>query len=179
MKKCIARTSDRILPIPGAFVCAAVAFFSLRDYLYGAETAALLVGIFASCITVYVPFRMYAISGRGFYYDEEKIIFALSRKDRLEFRWKDLQSAMEASSLDITRQHFPEIWNFYFLKNGKIQQLSAMPRMAGYEELLAMLKKKEVPFHEADRHVVYDKKWADEIFRQVGGSKKEDSNEKH
>lgn len=95
MKKCIPRTSDRIITVLAAIVCAIAAFFAFRVLLYGGQSPVVFsaMGILLDGIAIHTIWRMIYMENWGFFYNDEKIIFALSRKDRREFRWEELQNA--------------------------------------------------------------------------------------
>ncbi len=95
MKKCIPRTSDRIITVLAAIVCAIAAFFAFRELLYGGQSPVVFfaMGILLGGIAIHTIWRMIYMGNWGFFYDDEKIIFALSRKDRWEFRWEELQNS--------------------------------------------------------------------------------------
>ena len=45
MKKCVPRTSDRIITVLAVIVCAIVAFFAFRELLYGEQSPVVFLGI--------------------------------------------------------------------------------------------------------------------------------------
>nr|WP_326185229.1 hypothetical protein [uncultured Oscillibacter sp.] len=178
MKKCGKSTVDLLLSVFAAFFCAGIAVWAFCQWMKEGDVIILYeVALFGGAAI----YAFLHIGGRGFSYDEEKIIFTLSRKDRREFRWDELQKAVENGEIDICYHSLSGVWDFSFPEKKKIREISATKRMAGYTELIAMLKKKNVPAHEADGRVIYDKKWADELFRQVTGEplyKKDKRNQK-
>ena len=95
MKKCIPRTSDRIITVLAAIVCAIAAFLAFRELLHGGQSPVVFfaMGILLGGIAIHIIWRMIYVGNWGFFYDDEKIIFALSRKDRWEFRWEELQNS--------------------------------------------------------------------------------------
>ena len=94
MKKCIPRTSDRIITVLAAIVCAIAAFFAFRELLNGGQPPVvfLAMSILFGGIAIHTIWRMIYMGNWGFFYDDEKIIFVLSHKDRREFRWEELQN---------------------------------------------------------------------------------------
>lgn len=168
MKKCVQSAFYHVLTIAASIGCGIIALSILpvaRDEHVMLFPFALFAGV---CIhTLWGTFYKGTCS---FFYDEEKVIFALSRQERWEFRWEELPSAKENGKIiDICYHASTGVWNFYFPNQGKIKQLTATRRMAGYDAFIAMLKKKNVPAHEADGRVIYDKEWADQVFREVTG----------
>ena len=57
---------------------------------------------------------------------DEKIIFALSRKDHREFRWDELQNA----KTNIFYPSSPAAWYFYFQDEKKTRKIAVTPPMA-------------------------------------------------
>lgn len=145
MRKCVPRVSDRVITVLAVIVCAAAAIFAFRQLFCGEQPPVVFLsaGILFSGVAVRTLWRMSEMGGWGFFYDDEKIIFVLSRRDRREFRWNELRNAQENAKIRIFCQSFPEAWYFYFLDKKKIRQLAAIPRMEGYDELAAMLRKKK------------------------------------
>lgn len=99
----------------------------------------------------------------GFFYDDEKIIFALSRKDRREFRWEELQN----TKTNIFYPSSPAAWYFYFQDEKKTRKIAITPHMAGYSEFVDMLKKKGFPV-QSPGAFNFDKN-AEDIFHEVFG----------
>lgn len=182
MKKCVTPAAYHILTVAAAIACAAMAAYAFWVWRYRDHSTIMLFPVALFSVAAFKPsWNLYQMKNWGFYYNEEKIIFVLSRRDRREFRWDELQKAKEDSAIDICCQSLPGIWHFYFPEKKKIKHILAVPRMAGYDEFIAMLKKKNVPAHEADGGIVYDKKWADEVFHQITGEplyKKDKRNQK-
>ena len=143
MKKCIPRTSDRIITVLAAIVCAIAAFFAFRELLNGGQPPVVFsaMGILLGSIAIHTIWRMIYMGNWGFFYDDEKIIFALSRKDRREFRWEELQN----SKTNIFYPSSPSAWYFYFQDEKRTKKIAVTPRMAGYSEFADMLKKKDFP----------------------------------
>lgn len=167
MKKCVQSTFDRVLIIVAAIGCGVIALSILPVARY--EYIALFPFVLFAGVCIHTLWGMFYKGTCSFFYDEEKVIFALSRQERWEFRWEELSSARENGKIDICYHSLTGVWDFYFPKRGKIKHLIATRRMAGYDEFIAMLKKKKAPAHEADGRVIYDKEWADKIFREVTG----------
>ena len=84
MKKCIPCTSDRIITALAAVVCAVAAFFSCRELLCGGQppTVFFAMTLLFGGVAIHTIWHMIYMGNWGFFYDDEKIIFALSRKDR-------------------------------------------------------------------------------------------------
>lgn len=145
MRKCVPCASDRMITALAVIVCAAAAILAFRQLLCGEQPPAvfLSVGILFSGVAVRTLWQMSHVGSRGFFYDDEKIIFALSRRDRREFLWDELRNAQENAKIRIFCQSFPEAWYFYFPDKKKIRQLAAIPRMEGYDGLASMLRKKK------------------------------------
>lgn len=143
MKKCIPRTSDRIITVLAAIVCAIAAFFAFRELLNGGQPPVvfLAMSILFGGIAIHTIWRMIYMGNWGFFYDDEKIIFVLSHKDRREFRWEELQN----SKTNIFYPSSPAAWYFYFQDEKKTRKIAVTPRMAGYNEFVDMLKKKGFP----------------------------------
>lgn len=143
MKKCVPRTSDRIIAILTSAVCAAASFLAFREFLYGDQSPVVFgaIGVLIGGISIHMFWRIIYMGNWGFFYDEEKIIFVLSHKDRREFRWEDLQG----SKTNIFYPTSPAAWYFYFQDEKKAKKIAVNPRMAGYDEFVAMLRKKGFP----------------------------------
>ena len=125
MKKCIPRTSDRIITVLAAIVCAIAAFFAFRELLNGGQPPVVFsaMGILLGSIAIHTIWRMIYMGNWGFFYDDEKIIFALSRKDRREFRWEELQN----SKTNIVYPSSPAAWYFYFQDEKKTRKIAVTP----------------------------------------------------
>ena len=84
MKKCIPRTSDCIITVLAAVVCAIAAFFAFRELLNGGQPPVVFfaMSILFGGIAIHTIWRMIYMGNWGFFYDDEKIIFVLSHKDR-------------------------------------------------------------------------------------------------
>ena len=171
MKKCVPRTSNRIITILAAIVCVIVAFTAFREAIRIEQPPAIfwVAGILFSGIFLHTIWGMYHLGNWGFFYDEEKIVFVRSRKDRWELRWDKMKEETEKGQIEIYYQSASGIWNFYFREEGKIKQISALPRMAGYDGLIAMLREKEIPVQEAKEGFVCDEEKVDEAYYKAFG----------
>lgn len=140
MKKCIPRTSDRIITVLAAVVCAVAAFFACRELLCGGQppTVFFAMTLLFGGVAIHTIWRMIYMGNWGFFYDDEKIIFALSRKDYRDFRWDELQNA----KTNIFYPSSPAAWYFYFQDEKKTKKIAVTPRLAGYNEFVDMLRKK-------------------------------------
>ena len=178
MKKCVSPTFDRIIAALAAIVCAIIAFSAFREFAYGNQSSIMVLAVVllfggGSVRTLY---HAICAGNRGVFYDDEKVNFAFSRKDCREFRWDELKDAVENGEICISYQSttkiksVPAIWNFYFPDKKKIKQFVVMPRMAGYDELIAMLNEKEVPAEKAEPgDIVYNKEQLNKIYHEVFG----------
>ena len=165
MKKCIPRASDRIITVLAAVVCAVAAFFACRELLCGGQPSAVFFAmtLLFGGVAIYTIWRMIYMGNWGFFYDDEKIIFALSRKDHREFRWDELQNA----KTNIFYPSSPAAWYFYFQDEKKTRKIAITPHMAGYSEFVDMLKKKGFPA-QSPGAFNFDKN-AEDIFHEVFG----------
>ena len=166
MKKCIPCTFDRIITVLAAIVCAIAAFFAFRELLNGGQPPVVFsaMGILLGSIAIHTIWRMIYMGNWGFFYDDEKIIFALSRKERREFRWEELQNA----KTNIFYPSSPTAWYFYFQDEKKTRKIAVTPRMAGYNEFVDMLKKKGFPAQSPDAFN-FEKNAVKDIFHEVFG----------
>lgn len=166
MKKCIPRTFDRIITVLVAIVCAIVAFFAFRELLNGGQPPVVFfaMSILFGGIAIHTIGRMIYMGNWGFFYDDEKIIFVLSHKDRREFRWEELQN----SKTNIFYPSSPAAWYFYFQDEKKTRKIAVTPRMAGYSEFVDILKKKGFP-SQSPNAFNFDKYAAKDIFHEVFG----------
>ena len=128
MKECIPRTTDRIITVLAAVVCAIGAFFAFRELLNGGQPPVVFfgMGLLFGGITIHTIWKMIHMGNWGFFYDDEKIIFALSRKDCREFRWEELQN----SKTNIVYPLSPAAWYFYFQDEKKTRKIAVTPPMA-------------------------------------------------
>lgn len=140
MKKCVPRTSDRIISVLAAVVCAIVAFFAFRELLCGNQPPVVFLGIsiLSGGVAIHTIWRMIYMGNWGFFYNDEKIIFVLSGKDRREFRWDELRNA----KANIFYPSSPAAWYFYFQDEKKIKKIAVTPRMTGYHEFVETLREK-------------------------------------
>jgi hypothetical protein len=166
MKKCIPRTSDRIITVLAAVVCAVAAFFACRELLCGGQPPAVFFAmtLLFGGVAIHTIWRMIYMGNWGFFYDDEKIIFALSRKDHREFRWDELQNA----KTNIFYPSSPAAWYFYFQDEKKTKKIAVTPRLAGYNEFVDMLRKKGFPA-QSPSALNFDKNTAKDIFHEVFG----------
>ena len=76
MKKCIPRTSDRIITVLAAVVCAVAAFFACRELLCGGQPPAVFFAmtLLFGGVAIHTIWRMIYMGNWGFFYDDEKII---------------------------------------------------------------------------------------------------------
>lgn len=169
MKKCIPRTSDRIITVLVAIVCAILAFFACRELLCGGQPPVVFfaMSLLFGGVAIHTIWRMIYMGNWGFFYDDEKIIFALSRKDCREYRWEELQN----SKTNIFYPSSPAAWYFYFQDEKKTRKIAVTPRMAGYSEFVDMLKKKGFPSQSpnAFNFDKFDKNAVKDIFHEVFG----------
>ena len=166
MKKCIPCTLDRIITVLAAIVCAIAAFFAFRELLIGGQPPVVFftMSILLGGIAIHMIWRIIYMGNWGFFYDDEKIIFALSHKDRREFRWEELQN----SKTNIVYPLSPAAWYFYFQDEKKTRKIAVTPRMAGYNEFVDMLKKKGFPA-QSPGALNFDKNAAKDIFHEDFG----------
>ena len=166
MKKCIPRTSDRIITVLAAVVCAVAAFFACRELLCGGRSPAVFFAmtLLFGGVAIHTIWRMIYMGNWGFFYDDEKIIFALSRKDHREFRWDELQNA----KTNIFYPSSPAAWYFYFQDEKKTKKIAVTPRLAGYNEFVDMLRKKGFPA-QSPSAFNFDTITAKDIFHEVFG----------
>ena len=112
MKKCVPRGSDRIISyLTIAFLFGGSVFF-LYKLICGGEAPLffLAASIALGGVAIRLLYKAITMGNWGFFYDDEKIVFVLSRKDRREIRWDQLQSAKENFLLSFARGrllHFP------------------------------------------------------------------------
>ena len=165
MKKCIPRTSDRIITVLVAIACAILAFFACRELFCGGQPPVVFfaMSLLFGGVAIHTIWRMIYMGNWGFFYDDEKIIFALSRKDCREYRWEELQN----SKTNIFYPSSPAACYFYFQDEKKTRKIAVMPRMAGYNEFVDMLKKKGFPAQSPGAFNF--EKNAEDIFREVFG----------
>lgn len=143
MKKCVPSLSFYIFSVLIVVLCAAAALFSFYQLLCGNEPAVLFLSgvVVFGWVSVSMLCRTVHMCGWGVFYDEEKIIFVLSRKDRREFKWEELKEAR-----NISYYPFSDISGatIYF-KDGdkkKEKKICVTSRMKGYNDFLSTLEKK-------------------------------------
>ena len=166
MKKCVPRTSDRVISVLAAIVCAIIAFFAFRELLYGNQPPLVFLGIsiLSGSAAIHTIWRTIYMGNWGFFYNDEKIIFVLSSKDRREFRWDELKNGEP----NIFYPSSPASWYFYFHDEKKIKKIAVTPHMAGYDEFVEMLKKKGFPAQRPGA-VNFDKIVTKDIFNEIFG----------
>lgn len=144
MKKCVPPVSGRILTLLVITACAAAAFFSFRELTRGNQPPIVFwaMGAALGGVAVYLLYRVIHIGNWGFFYDDEKIIFVLSRKDRREFRWDELKNSSIPFSYPSSSA--PSV-SFAFPGKRGIVKIALTPSMTGYNEFVATLKEKGFP----------------------------------
>lgn len=138
MKQCVPRKTDRMLALLFAAILAGMSALPFYELIGGDQSplACLALGLFWAGTALYLLVRMLRMGGWGFYYDEERVIFALSRSDRREYRWDALAAAG-------VRFVFAVSFDYFIFPDGK--RLNLMPRMDGYEEFMEVVRRKNVP----------------------------------
>lgn len=138
MKRCVPRTADRVTTLLAAAGLGAVGALAAREGLRQGQpdlgclvTAALFGGM-----ALWLAWRMLCTAGWGFYYDEERVVFALSRSDRREYRWEELSGAE-------VRFVFGPTAMYFLFADGK--RINLLPRMEGCDAFLTTLRQKGVP----------------------------------
>ena len=137
MKKCVPRNSDRIISyLTIAFLCGGSVFFFYK-LIYGGDAPLffLAAGIVLGGVATRLLYKTITMGNWGFFYDDEKIIFVLSRKDCREIRWDQLQGAKESFF------YFPSPGSGYFSFPDK-KKIGISSRMTGYEGFMAAIKEK-------------------------------------
>ena len=137
MKKCVPRGSDRIISyLTIAFLFGGSVFF-LYKLICGGEAPLffLAASIALGGVAIRLLYKAITMGNWGFFYDDEKIVFVLSRKDRREIRWDQLQSAKENFF------YFPSPGAGCFTFPDK-KKIGISSRMTGYEEFMAAIKEK-------------------------------------
>lgn len=165
MKKCLPPPSGRILEGLVIAACGAGSAFFFRMLLAeeGIQPPILFMGAALAGVAACLLWSMVSKGNWGFFYDEERIVFVLSRKDRREYRWEELP---EAGVTFLYPTAFCPNGTFFFSGKRKGWQMAVVPQMTGYEEFLAMIRKKEVP---APAGIAFGETepGAGEIFRSV------------
>ncbi len=147
MKKCVLPVTFRVVVVLTILFCGAGALFSFRAFICGHEPPFVFfaMGVFLGGISLYQLYRMISRGNWGFFYDEEKIIFVLSRGDRREFRWEELRALQ--TGLAYPTQAVPSV-SFYVpdpAGKRKRERISLTPHMEGCEEFAATLRRKGFP----------------------------------
>jgi len=117
-----AHISDRVITVMVAAVCGLAAFSGFYVTPDSGQPLLLLAaGILFGCFAVYLVWRVVDMGNCGAFYDEEKILLVLSRKDRREFRWEELQKA------NVFYPTSPSSWVFCFRDQRKTKKLAVTP----------------------------------------------------
>ena len=147
MKKCVLPVTFRMVVALTILFCGAGAVFSFREFICGHEPPLVffVMGVFLGGISLYQLYRMISKGGWGFFYDEEKIIFVLSRNDRREFRWEELKALQ--TGLAYPTPAAPSVSFYVPDPSGKKKRkrISITPHMEGCGELAATLRRKGFP----------------------------------
>lgn len=173
MKKCVASVWLRLLTALAAMVCGGMAVFIWRIGEGEGLSVLFLVALFGGvCIRGF--WNVYALGGRGFLFDEEKIVLALSRKDHREFRWDELRQLQEKGKIGIYFKQVaswlvPETVHFCFADQKKIRELAATPRMTEYDAFVAMLKKKGIQIYGYDGGRAAEKEAINQLYQETFG----------
>lgn len=156
MKKCAPSPFDRLLSLFAIAACALAAFWAFFQLFVGGPLmACLIMGLLFGASALYLLRSAIMMSGWGYFYDEEKIIFVLSRKERREFRWEQLKGLGAA---------YPAQVGYFYFQDGK--KIALNPRMKGYEQLIAMFQKQGLSAASAANFAQVDPK---DIFHQMFG----------
>lgn len=155
MKKCAPSPFDRLLSVFAIAACALAAFWAFFQLFVEGQSliACLIMGLLFGGAALYLLRSGIMTRGWGYFYDEEKIIFVLSRKNRREFRWERLKGAA-----------YPAQAGYFYFQDGK--KIALNPRMKGYEQLIAMFQKKGLSAAPAANFAHIDPK---DIFHQMFG----------
>lgn len=165
MKRCGPRRSARLLGA-GVMLCSAgAAVWAFYELVSGRQspTACLLLGLFFGGFALYLLHSMVSLGNWGYFYDEETIVFVLSRKDRRQFRWEQLRE---------NGVSYPAQAGYFCFRDGK--KIALSPQMDGYDQLIAMLRKKGLlaaqaaPFAEIDPQDIFQ-----QFFGQQFGKEKD------
>lgn len=147
MKKCVLPVSYRLIVVLTILFCGAGTVLSFREFIRGHEPPAvfLIMGAFLGGIALYQLYRTITRGSWGFFYDEEKIVVVLSRSDRREFRWEELKASQ--TGLTCPTPAVPGVSFYVPDPSGKKkkQPVSITPHMEGYEDFVAVLKRKGFP----------------------------------
>lgn len=157
MKQCVPRKSARVLGV-GVILCSAGAAVWAFCGLFSRDqspAACLLLGLFFGGFALFMLHSMVSLGNWGYFYDEEQITFVLSRKDRRQFRWEQLQEAGVS---------YPAQAGYFYFRDGKKMALS--PQMEGYDQFIATLRQKGLTAAQTSGGVDIDPQ---EIFQQFFG----------
>lgn len=144
MKKCVPAASGRVCALLVIAVSGAGAGFFLRKLLAGEQPrlALLGLGVFLGGTALRLLWALVSKGNWGFFYDNERVVFVLSRKDRREYRWEELPEA----GITFLDPASPRAWGYFFFPvAGKGRQMAVAPGMTGREEFLATVREKGVP----------------------------------
>lgn len=163
MKQCVPRKTDRLLSLVFVAILGGMSVLPFRELIWGDQSplACLALGLFWAGTAVYLLWRMLRTAGWGFYYDEERVIFAFSRRDRREYRW-------DALAAEGVRFVFAVTTMYFLFPDGK--RLNVLPRMEGYEEFMDLVQRKNLPaaqgIHVGD---LRDEPTAEKVFKEMFG----------
>ncbi len=157
MKKCAPPASYRFLSVFVVVACGAAAFLAFCQLFYGGQSPVVcaIMGLLFGSAALFLLRSMIFRSGWGFFYDDEKVIFVLSRKDRREYSWEQLKNA------DIA---YPIQEGYFYFPDG--EKIALHPRMEGYASFVAMLQRKGLKAARAPNFADVDPK---DIFYQMFG----------
>lgn len=179
MKKCTPRKLDRVVTVLAAAVCAVVSFFAFRELVHGNQPSTVFAaaGLLFAGVAIHTCWKMISVGNWGIFYNDEKIVFALSRRERWEFRWEELPQALKDGKLYIFYRAFPEYWCFVF-PGEKIRQLDAASRMEGFESLSAVLKEKGLAAEQTNESASSQKRIneAEIIYNRLFGEQAKEEN---
>lgn len=138
MKKCALPPTYRIVTLLVIVLMAAASVFPLRAAQDPDQSpaACLIIGGGLLALALYLLLRTISQWGRGVSYDDQRIVFVLNRKDRREYRWEQIPTAGVTLA-------YPPFVPFFRFPDGK--KLPLNPRMTGYIQLIADLRKRNFP----------------------------------
>ena len=144
MKRCVPAASGRVCAVLVIAACGAGSAFFLRMLFSeeGFQPPLLFMGIALAGVAAHLLWSMVSKGNWGFFYNEERIVFVLSRKDRREYCWKELP---EAGVTFLYPTAFCPNGTFFFSGKRKGWQMVVTPQMTEYKEFLAMIQRKGVP----------------------------------
>ena len=163
MKRCVPRKTDRLLSLVFVAVLGGMSALPFSALLSGSSDPlpCLALGLFWAGTAVYLLIRMLRMAGWGFFYDEERVIFALSRRDRREYRWDGLAAAGVRFVFAVSSMYF-------ILPDGK--RINVIPRMEGYEEFMEVVLRKNIPTAQGiDVGSLSDEPTAEKVFKEMFG----------